>query len=58
MLPYIGERFGNPSSAHAYGTQCKAGVDVARQRVATLIGCDPDEVTRRATHDCVFCVVH
>ncbi|WIA11892.1 hypothetical protein OEZ85_011977 [Tetradesmus obliquus] len=44
MKPYIYELFGNPSSVHAYGQQTRAAVDKARQQVAGLINCSPDEV--------------
>ncbi len=44
MLPYFGERFGNPSSAHPYGREARAAVDASRERVAALLGCAPDEV--------------
>lgn len=44
MLPFIGECFGNPSSAHALGRDCKAAVDKARARVAALLGCTPEEI--------------
>ncbi len=44
MLPYLREYFGNPSSSHFYGTQARAGVDKAREQVAHLLGCEPDEI--------------
>jgi cysteine desulfurase len=44
MLPYLYERFGNPSSSHAYGREAREAVENARQQVAGLIGCQPDEV--------------
>lgn len=44
MFPFIGECFGNPSSAHALGRACKAAVVKARARVAALLGCSPEEV--------------
>jgi cysteine desulfurase len=44
MLPFLRERFGNPSSAHAYGTPAAAAVDEARRQVAALLGCAADEV--------------
>ncbi|QDE88972.1 cysteine desulfurase NifS [Myxococcus xanthus] len=44
MLPYLREHFGNPSSEHAYGARVRNAVARAREQVATLIGCDPDEV--------------
>ena len=44
MLPYLREHFGNPSSSHWYGIQTKKAVEEARQRLADLLGCYPDEV--------------
>jgi len=44
MLPYLREHFGNPSSAHVYGTSARAAVEKAREQVAALLGCDADEV--------------
>ncbi len=44
MRPYLEEHFGNPSSSHAYGQAAKEAVDHARQQVAGLLGCAPDEV--------------
>jgi len=44
MLPYLREHFGNPSSSHRYGTQARAGIDTAREQVASLLGCAPDEI--------------
>jgi cysteine desulfurase NifS len=44
MRPYLYEHFGNPSSSHWYGQQTKQAVEKARQQVAQLLGCHPDEV--------------
>ncbi len=44
MIPYLRAHFGNPSSAHVYGARARAAVDLAREQVAALLGCDPDEV--------------
>jgi len=44
MLPYLQAQFGNPSSAHWYGAQAKRAVEEARRQVATLIGCQTDEI--------------
>ncbi|CAM9215244.1 unnamed protein product, partial [Hapterophycus canaliculatus] len=44
MFPFLGECFGNPSSAHALGRVCKAAVVKARVRVAALLGCSPEEI--------------
>jgi len=44
MLPYLGEHYGNPSSPHIYGRIMHDAVERAREQVATLIDCTPDEV--------------
>lgn len=44
MRPYLEGTFGNPSSIHRYGQDARRGLDLARERVATLIGADPEEV--------------
>jgi selenocysteine lyase/cysteine desulfurase len=43
MLPFL-TAFGNPSSGHAYGRPCKAAVDLARRRVAAMVGAAPEEL--------------
>ena len=45
MLPYFSESFGNPSSIYSIGEKSKKAIDLARSRVAELIGAKPDEVT-------------
>ena len=42
--PYLDKYFGNPSSAHSFGTESKAAVENARRQVAELINCRPEEV--------------
>lgn len=44
MLSFLGEEFGNPSSSHILGQRAKEGVEISRQKVASLIGCKPEEV--------------
>jgi cysteine desulfurase len=44
MLPFLREHFGNPSSGHAYGHRARRAVDLARAEVASLLGCEPDEI--------------
>lgn len=44
MLPYLRDHFGNPSSDHAYGHRAHAAVDLAREQIATLLGCHADEI--------------
>ena len=44
MLPYLREHFGNPSSGHVYGQRARQAVVRAREQVAALLGCQPDEI--------------
>ena len=44
MLPYLAERYGNPSSTHRFGQESRQAVEEARVRVAALLGCDAREV--------------
>ncbi len=44
MLPYLYERFGNPSSSHPYGAVTKGAVEAARVQMAALLECQPSEV--------------
>ena len=44
MEPFLRERFGNPSSTHAYGRIARDAVERARAQVATLIGADSGEI--------------
>ncbi len=44
MIPVLREDFGNPSSIHAEGAAARAAVERAREQVAALLGCEPDEV--------------
>lgn len=44
MTPYFSASFGNPSSVHRYGQVAEAAVDSARERVASILHCGPDEI--------------
>jgi cysteine desulfurase len=44
VLPLLDEVFGNPSSSHPYGLEAKRMVEEAREQVATLLGCQPEEI--------------
>jgi cysteine desulfurase NifS len=44
MKPFLDELFGNPSSSHEYGIRTKKAVTLARNQVASLIGCASEEV--------------
>jgi cysteine desulfurase len=44
MLPFLGEKFGNPSSVHAAGREARAAIDAARDRLADLLGAKAHEL--------------
>ncbi len=44
MLPWLGERFGNPSGAHRVARAARQAVDEARDAVAEVTGCRPGDV--------------
>ena len=44
MLPFLTERWGNPSSAYSFGNEVAEAIEEARARVAALINADPREV--------------
>jgi cysteine desulfurase len=44
MMPYFSASFGNPSSVHRYGQAAEAAVDSARESVAAVLNCLPEEI--------------
>ncbi|MDQ4088758.1 MAG: aminotransferase class V-fold PLP-dependent enzyme, partial [Actinomycetota bacterium] len=44
MLPFLTERFGNPSGAHAVSREARKALDEARDTVAQCLGARPAEV--------------
>ena len=44
MLPYYTEKYGNPSSVHAWGRAAHQGLENARREVAAILGSRPREV--------------
>ena len=44
MLPFYNERFGNPSSAHSFGREARAGLEGARERIAAVLGAKRSEI--------------
>ena len=44
MLPYLSEEFGNPSSLHQWGQSAQRAVTQAREKIADLLACKPEEV--------------
>jgi cysteine desulfurase len=54
MLPYLNEKFGNPSSVHAAGREARAAIDNARDKIGALLHAKPGEIifTSGATESC------
>jgi cysteine desulfurase len=44
MLPYFSEKFGNASSLHSFGLEARAALEEGREKVARLLGADPEEI--------------
>jgi cysteine desulfurase len=44
ILPFLEEKFGNPSSIHAAGREARAAIDDARDRLANLLSAKPHEL--------------
>lgn len=44
MLPYLTEKWGNPSSAYSFGNELHKTIDSSREKVAALINADPREI--------------
>ncbi len=44
MLPFLTTYYGNPSSGYRFGSQVRAAIDLARERVAALLDCEPAEI--------------
>ncbi len=44
MTPYFSASFGNPSSVHRYGQVAESAIDSARETVASILNCRPNEI--------------
>ena len=44
MLPFLTKCYGNPSSGYTFAGQARKAVDLARERLAALLGCEPSEI--------------
>lgn len=45
MLPYMDKIYGNPSSLHSVGQAAADALRKAREEVAEVLGCEPNEIT-------------
>ena len=44
MMPFLTELYGNPSSAYGFAQRVSKALDLARERTAALLGCEPSEI--------------
>ena len=44
MMPYLTEKFGNPSSIYSYGRETRLAIENARKSVARILGAHPAEI--------------
>jgi cysteine desulfurase len=44
MMPYLTEKFGNPSSIYSYGRESRMAIEQARKKVASLLHAHPAEI--------------
>jgi cysteine desulfurase len=44
MLPFLKEHYGNPSSGYAFAARARKALDLARERLTALLGCEPSEI--------------
>src|SRR5438270_4214805 len=44
MLPFLTKYYGNPSSGYGFAAMARRAINLARERLAALLGCEPTEV--------------
>jgi cysteine desulfurase len=44
MLPFLTKHYGNPSSGYAFAVTARKAINLARERLAALLGCEPTEI--------------
>ena len=44
MMPYLTEKFGNPSSIYSYGRESRMAIETARKTVAKILNAHPAEI--------------
>ena len=44
MMPYFTTHYGNASSIHSYGRECRMAIEKSRKTVATLLNAKPGEI--------------
>jgi cysteine desulfurase len=44
MLPFLTRYYGNPSSGYGFAAMARKAINLARERLAALLGCEPTEI--------------
>ena len=44
MLPFLRTHYGNPSGGYGFAATARKAVDLARERLGALLGCEPSEI--------------
>lgn len=44
MMPYLSDRYGNPSSIYSYGRETRIAIETARKKVAGILNAHPAEI--------------
>ena len=44
ILPFLTSYYGNPSSGYGFAAKARKAIDLAREQLAALLGCEPPEI--------------
>ena len=44
MLPFLTQYYGNPSSGYGFAAMSRKAINLARERLSVLLGCEPTEI--------------
>ncbi len=44
MMPYLTDKFGNPSSIHSFGRETRSAIEKSRKEIAAILGARPGEI--------------
>ena len=50
MIPFFTEKYGNASSMHTFGGQVGKSIQDAREKVAAMLGAQPEEIVFTLRH--------
>ena len=55
MMPYLTEKFGNPSSIYSYGRESRLAIETARKTVAKILD-DASHRRTNGTYNYIACI--